>query len=203
MKRSLLPDYLILSFAWNVADVLRLCENVYSVKLPCCNNITIMSAALIPDTLSNFFFFAGVLNPSQDEDDIGRRAEKETDSVGELTVYSALLSCITSFCSPFIIERVMGNKGGSKSLTGMFFLLAAPMGSCIEQHLLHLLQLLLHTVEVEVGALLRHGGKVCRSSGRQWLAYISHKKDDSAAEPGKQGCPDHIFLVLIQSFILA
>lgn len=84
MKRFLLPDYLILSFAWNVADVLRLCENVYSVKLPCCSNITIMSAALIRYTLSHFFFlFAGVWNPNQGEDDIARHAEKESDSVGE------------------------------------------------------------------------------------------------------------------------
>lgn len=86
MKRFLLPDYLILSFDWNVAGLLRLCENVYSVKLPCGSNITIMSAALIPYTpvYLSFFFFRVSGIKIKDEDD--QHGEKESDSVGEIRV---------------------------------------------------------------------------------------------------------------------
>lgn len=86
MKRFLLPDYLILSFAWNVADVLRLCENVYSVKLPCCSNITIMSAALNPLYSFPFFFLSLRVSGIQIKMSqilFARHAEKESDSVGE------------------------------------------------------------------------------------------------------------------------
>lgn len=111
----------------------------------------------------------------------------------ENELYIQLLSCISSLCSASIPEHVAndaaaadrGNEGVTESLTGLFFLLAAPLGSRIEQHLLHLLQLLLHTVEVEVGALLRHGGKVCRSSERDTDRHEYLAKDDSVAEPGK------------------
>lgn len=76
MKSFSLPDYLILSFDWNVAGLLWLCENVYSVKLPCCSKITIMSAALIPYTLSHFFFRVSGIK-KKDEDDITQRGEKQ------------------------------------------------------------------------------------------------------------------------------
>lgn len=60
MKCFLLPDYLILSFDWNVTDILQLCENVYSAKFPCYSNITIMSAVVIPFTSLFWFFFLRV-----------------------------------------------------------------------------------------------------------------------------------------------
>lgn len=61
-------------------------------------------------------------------------------------------------CSVYI------TKGAAKSLTRLFFLLAAPLGSCIEHHLLHLLQLLLQTGKVEVCTLLCHGCEVYGST---------------------------------------
>lgn len=55
-------------------------------------------------------------------------------------------------------------QGAAKSLTRLLFLLAAPLGSGIEHHLLHLLQLLLQTGKVEVCTFLCNSCKVCKST---------------------------------------
>lgn len=215
MKCFLLPDYLILSFDWNVTDILQLCENVYSAKLPCYSNITIMSAVIIPFTsLFWFFFLACVWKKNRKEDDIlsflwwkiilltvriiwifsWPLIKNKTIMLCQVSLFSehghvqkcqlsilqsthyynltirsfSLDHAILSYY-PWILHlhysyADRGNKGETKTPTRLFFLLAAPLGSCIEQHLLHLLQLLLQTVEVEVSALLCHGRKVCRST---------------------------------------
>lgn len=86
MKRLQLPDYLIPSLDWNVAGLLRLCENVYSVKLPCSSNIAIMSAALIPYTLSQFFLADVWKQNKRLIGDFTPHGEREADSLGEITV---------------------------------------------------------------------------------------------------------------------
>lgn len=214
MKSFLLPDYLILSFDWNVTEILQLCENVYSAKLPCYSNITIMSAVIIPFTSLFWFFFLHVSGNKIKEDDISsflwwkiiwltvriiwifswpliKNKTKRLCQVSLFVEYGHVQKCqlsilqsthyydltIRSFSLdhailssyPWILHldysyADRGNKGETKTPTRLFFLLAAALGSCIEQHLLHLLQLLLQTVEVEVGALLCHGRKVCTST---------------------------------------
>lgn len=70
-------------------------------------------------------------------------------------------------------------KWEAKNLTRLFFLLAAPLGSGIEHHLLHLIQLCLQTGKVEVCTLLGHGRKVCgstehRSGVKRWARDYLH-----------------------------
>lgn len=69
-----------------------------------------------------------------------------------------------------------GPEARQKSLTGLLFLLAAPLGSGVEHHLLHLVQLLLQTGEVEVCALLRHGCKVWGSTQNRPGKKMIHEK---------------------------
>lgn len=55
----------------------------------------------------------------------------------------------------------------TRSRTWLFFVLAAPLGSGIEQHLLHLVQLRLQEGKVEVGALLGDSCKIWGGGGGQ------------------------------------
>lgn len=93
---------------------------------------------------------------------------------------SLFLSCVTEtlpFClcmSPLQLCWQWNQTRSQKNRTRLFFLLAAPLGSGIEHHLLHLIQLCLQTGKVEVCTLLGHCCKLCGSTEHRTLWDYLH-----------------------------